>query len=801
MSKRRRQNRSQTTATPSSVPEQYSFTDFCDAKLLFLTGALVNARYFLPAESAAQGETLPLVLGWFLVAILFFVTQLTNCTRALRLDRFDAGVWLLVLGQALSTLVMILFYEGQQRAALNMLWEWMALGFSFSLLRRVVARPTLRITLLKGLLATVVLLSVYGIWQHHWMYKQLAREYLSVSQQYDAAVTPDARANFQHQLISMGVPSHALSGSSRQLFEERLLNSSEPLGMFALANTFAGLLAVGFLFAFAMTAHNLFPPRTDEATPVLPSRFQSGVYLVSTLLIGYCLILTKSRSAWGGLLVGLCCLGLLKLLQRQRIRQTTHRFSRKQLIVGSTVGLLLLVGFFLLATLSGGFDRAVLSEAPKSLQYRIEYWTGTWDVIQENLMWGTGPGNFREHYLKFKLPGSSEEIADPHNLFLDVWANAGLIALAGLLLILGLAGYHWFLKPVFQKQMASAEPARDQEPDSLLKLALILGFVLSFPLLWFMQLFLSGMDETVLWLFCFGWLVLYFLVRGSRQTTESSVQMLAADSLIPLSLAAGFVALSVHLLVAGGIAMPAVTQTWLLMLALAFPVRRELPAQTQESVNQEPPPSARPVLMRATPLLICVLLMILFVMSDFAPTVQRKSLVQNAELTLMRGQSARIAQQLFSQAGQADPLSPEPWQALAELKFREGARNRRAFEEGVAYKQQAIERNPLSPLNYFDLGRQYFEQFKAAQQQEDLTSSIENLKQAVSGYPHNAQYRALLAEVLATAGQSRESRQQAEQALELDEANRSAQHVDKYLKDETVSRLKQIINDRQTNQN
>ncbi|MFG0240961.1 MAG: O-antigen ligase family protein [Gimesia chilikensis] len=237
------------------------------------------------------------------------------------------------------------------------------------------------------------------------------------------------------------------------------------------------------------------------------------------MLISYCLILTKSRSAWGGALAGLVCLGLLKLLQRQRLRQTTQRLSRKQLITGITLVVCVLVGFFLLATLSGGFDRAVLSEAPKSLQYRIEYWTGTWDVIKENLMWGTGPGNFREHYLKYKLPGSSEEIADPHNLFLDVWANAGLIALTGLLLIIALAGYQWFLKPLLQKQPADSRSPVNAEADSFLRLALVLGFAFTFPLLWILQLFLSGIDESVLWLFLPGWAVIYVLLRGGRKQT------------------------------------------------------------------------------------------------------------------------------------------------------------------------------------------------------------------------------------------------------------------------------------------
>ncbi len=46
--------------------------------------------------------------------------------------------------------------------------------------------------------------------------------------------------------------------------------------------------------------------------------------------------------------------------------------------------------------------------------------------------WGVGPGNFGGPYLKYKLPESSEEILDPHNLFLEVWATAGFWALLAL---------------------------------------------------------------------------------------------------------------------------------------------------------------------------------------------------------------------------------------------------------------------------------------------------------------------------------------------------------------------------------
>src|SRR3990170_3588062 len=95
---------------------------------------------------------------------------------------------------------------------------------------------------------------------------------------------------------------------------------------------------------------------------------------------------------------------------------------------------------FGVAAASGGLDIQVISEAPKSLRYRVQYWCGAAAVLRESpvaLLFGTGPGNFRQHYLRHKLAESSEEIADPHNFLLDVWASGGMIAVAGLSVFLG----------------------------------------------------------------------------------------------------------------------------------------------------------------------------------------------------------------------------------------------------------------------------------------------------------------------------------------------------------------------------
>ena len=75
-----------------------------------------------------------------------------------------------------------------------------------------------------------------------------------------------------------------------------------------------------------------------------------------------------------------------------------------------------------------GLDRQVLSEASKSLGYRIEYWRATLSMIGAYPWLGVGPGNFQDYYTRFKLPEASEEVRDPHNILLELWATAGTFA-------------------------------------------------------------------------------------------------------------------------------------------------------------------------------------------------------------------------------------------------------------------------------------------------------------------------------------------------------------------------------------
>ena len=78
------------------------------------------------------------------------------------------------------------------------------------------------------------------------------------------------------------------------------------------------------------------------------------------------------------------------------------------------------------------------AKAATSLGYRLQYWQATLHMIADRPWLGCGPGNFQDVYTRYKLPEASEEVADPHDFLLEVWATAGTPAMLALLGVLGL---------------------------------------------------------------------------------------------------------------------------------------------------------------------------------------------------------------------------------------------------------------------------------------------------------------------------------------------------------------------------
>ena len=376
------------------------------AWVIIAVGLLVT-RWLVPAESSATGATLWLVAAWLLLAASWTLARLRDPSIApLRLDRVDLAVALLVAPQLISALLLGFTSDGNARAAANVGCEWIGVLVSFVLLRRWLRGRADFAAVVRLALALAIGISLLGIWQHHVGYRQAIAEFDSLENELaDAKQVGNISTirRLQSELAAAGIP---LSGPARELWERRLRDSREPYGFFALANSLGGLLAPLLLLGMA-----LWPAARSRGWPVT----RLVVFGIILLLIAYCLLLTKSRTAWVGLAAGVVLLAGNELVRwlRERPRQAALAVGVPLLLVIAALG-------------TGGIDREVLTEAPKSLVYRLEYWQGTLGVIRDRPLWGTGPGNFRQHYLAHKLERSSEEIADPHNFVLEAAATGGL---------------------------------------------------------------------------------------------------------------------------------------------------------------------------------------------------------------------------------------------------------------------------------------------------------------------------------------------------------------------------------------
>ncbi len=812
--------------------------------------ALLVGRLLVPTESAAQGATLWLAQLWLAAGLLWS----WNCVRErdfrIRLDVCDLALWVVVGGHVVSAL-RIIMTEGQKRAAINMLWEWIGLGVAFFLIRQTVRTRAGAQRVLLVMVATAVSLSGLGLWQHYVFYPQAARHYqeqrneldrLTLSSPGNNILQESQRLNrireLRREFARQEIP---LAGPGRSLWEQRLRSSTEPFGLFALANSFAGLLVVWLIVALAMIKGQRGRGAEGQRNKGAEGQRGKGAegqrgrgagqkngvthfcafvpLPLCAFLLAFCLLLTKSRTAWVGLCAGLSTWAWLSVTEGKRKKEkgrhdeeeeeSKKRTSRVSFV---TVSLLLLTVSLFLARFSGGVDLEVLSEAPKSFRYRLQYWTATVDVIRESPWFGVGPGNFRQHYLTHKLPESSEEIADPHNLVLDLWANGGLAAVIGLAAMLAMAVRLFCRSRAVSgsgeldddgaARMAKAQRKGSKTstvsfflfPFSLRAEPVLLGAGLSFWLVFGFGMFLGdGTDYRLLALFA-GWVVLVMCLGRAFRAKDVSADCLAAAA----------VALLVHLLGAGGMEMPAIAQTLLLLLALASvlvqPAATQGERKKEKGKSEEKKGDKRTTF--AVSLLSFALMAVLFVeclLTATGPVLNRRALVAAGDFAWMEQGDQHRAVTLYQRAAEHDPFSPEPAARLAELAFRRWQTSTTAseadFQHVVDLSQIAIEKNPASANGYWTLGQRYLEKFHRRANPDDAAAAVEYLTQAAERYPHHAALRAELADALDKAGLKQQARREANRSRELDQINRREGHRDKYLPPRVVDLLNRIVRD------
>lgn len=786
MVKRRRQSGRTSDSQPAPT-----FAGELDLLLTSLLWALFFARWLLPTESSPEGETLWLSTFTLPVAAFWFWWQSKQMKPRLSPGLLDAAVWSLAGAHILSA-ILVIAGEGNKRLALNMLWEWFSLAVLVSTLRQTLLADAARDRFRQVVVTLGVALAVFGIWQHYYWYGSNIAEYRVLHAELDelnsaSSLTPEQaerRLDLLSQFQSDNIPLHE---PQRSLFERRLLDSKEPLGFFALANSFAGVLAVVTVLLSAGLIPSLLAvvqtPPEESSSDARPSLriwlIENSMQVGYLAVVGFTLLLTKSRTAFFGAAAGISVAGLLCVAG-------LRKEALKRVLAIAAVGAVLLAVLIGGAIATGSLDIEVLSEAPKSLEYRLLYWRGTASVIADSPWFGVGPGNFRPHYLQHKLLETSEEISDPHNFVLDVVANAGvpgalaLLFLGGVVLRNGRTLVRSNRVATDEDSLPDLKPGESKSdgPSVLSVVVLAAGIVFAWQFVAEAALNLRLLSTAAIAIgVCLVADRLSFTTKPAPGSGLSAIACLAAIS-----------ALLVHLLAAGGIAMPAICGCLLSLAILAEPAS---PTPTADDENA----SASP---RVIPLVLAIALVTGFaacLKTAFMPVIQSTTALLSGDFEGTRHSRFDRARQFYSVAAKSDPFSPEPLMRLSDVSFLLWEQQPEAnehFGEGVSFALEAQKRNPHSGFYAYQIGRRHRQLFQRHQDRAAADSAVEWLGKALEKYPTHPLWNAEYTLALDEAGQDDAALEAARKTIAMDKVNRDAGHIDRYLPDPVVEAVVQI---------
>ncbi len=751
----------------AQVPHSASRVPSGRAVPLSALTALLTAEFLWPSEGAMNGDGLHLTVLWLFglsgtcvwlwrsgAGLPFSFRSLAGAGWAERL--LTAGVVLLPTGIWLST-AGVFFREGDRRAALNLALTWTGIAAAWMWSRLAAWDPVGREFVMRLTVSLGVGLAAFGIWQSHTFYASESEAYLRKRAVLDETPhTPEA-AQIRLEFLRSGVP---LEGPARKQFEQRLLNSTEPFGPFALANTFAGVLAVSLM----LLAGRMLPLFSASAF-----WWQRAFVVAAAAVTAWCLVLTKSRTAWVAVVASAAALAVGQVVHRRE-----GRFVRLLMRGGFVSALgtaVLLAGVFW----TGVLDREVLTEAPRSLQFRLHYWVGTGGVIREFPWLGPGPGNFRQVYLRHRLVDSSEEILDPHNIFLDAWCSGGLPGLAGLLCLTGALFLSW-RRPDPPVLMAGARGM------SLIP-GLAAGCVIHLAWMWFRGQTLGTSDGMLL------------ASVGLAAVVSAGLKRLPMDT---LAVPAAATALCVHLLGAGGLQTP-ICGLLLLLLMSAAVARKPAESKT------EAVPGA---FFFGGTAAAAGALAVAAVWVGLIPVTAARLHEDLGRLALDRG-DPRSAQRSLEAAVGADPLSVSARQQMVRAAAyglmrpvrgdREQQRRRSLPDEKrqdilrICDELVAADRRRVGSL----LARAdiRYRLFRAAGYRSDLEGCLADLRQAAQWHPTSAAIQAQLARREREAGNRAAAAAAARTALDIEAVNRRWWHSDQFLPERDLEILQEIISE------
>jgi O-antigen ligase/Tfp pilus assembly protein PilF len=562
---------------------------------------------------------------------------------------------------------------------------------------------------------------------------------------------PENRAEYRQdpeRILKLAGVAAPPGSAERMVFENRLFDGG-PTGTFALANSLAAVLLVSVIGAVGVLRFHW-----RQLQPV-----QRISWAAAGVLCAACLMAARSRSATLAGLIGMALIFVASSRLRSR--------NRKTLVLGLAGVSLLGLGGVLFIALAG--NREWFEEAPASLAVRLQYWRSTWQLVLDRPLFGAGPGNFQSIYERYREATTTEQVAEPHNLFFETLASGGFVGLGLLLLAIAAS-----LIAITSR----AGDADVDQPEDDSDRWLWLGAILSLVMIWLIGWASRHLPDLDASLFVLPTALIAAVVLAP------SVRSLPAhdlDSIVGVAL----IAILIHLMVAGGWTVPGVAI--IIWIFAAMLTRRDntwashpwvnstandssSAKQSDRDHSKDQTSSTAPVKLA---LAICCNFLILaaLYLVSLRPVENQKQLLATAAMAQSSGQLGK-ARLSLEQASRADRWSPDAmlwladfycWKLVLEGDTREV---RRQWESCLA---EVKRRAGDDPAVYRMIGAQQLHAYQRHGEPRDLGAAAETFEKAVQWSPVNQWMMAQMAVVAEALGQRDQAQKLGKRAAELAE--------------------------------
>lgn len=670
-----------------------------------------------------------------LAAAGWLSAQALGPPRRYRRTGLEWGAGLVVIAALVSCLV-----AGNKRLAINASIDWLCYPLLTIALVQLIHRPWQRHLLLAAVLASACAQATQCFEQYTVGFDETWEHYQSIKEEFWAgqSVDPDS--------------------AKIETFEQRM-RAREATGFMP-----HGSITGSYLVLCGMAAVGIAMARWRRTVDAArwPLFIASGVAAAFVLAAA---LLTRSR---GAVIAG--AVGIVLWLVVSVLRPWIDLHRRKAFFIGwiaVAAGSVCVVGYGLHHDRLPGW----------SLTFRWQYWQASSELLADHALTGVGRENFGRHYLRYKSIKSPEEVANPHNLFVQAAADWGLLGLIGVVTMLVGGSRAVCFRPREGNDVPATTPApgprnaihglragRSPGRETMLAWAIAIVAVTigirvllirtddpNFIYYAYYTSVMLGLSLLIGFaIFGVGW------SRGASQPDSST-------GLVGAGVAIGLFAFVLHDMINFAIFVPATATTFFALLAICIAER-----SADEPV----------IILRCGARRRWLPPMVLFagiaavVWAAVAPVSRAGHFLRRARLAGRELAPVPVTGQLandhFQRAAEVDPFDPTPYVERARWLMA-GSTVPRLRDEALGLAvpalDEAIKRDPFS----LKLHRMRMQVFKARAEAlgsvEDRLAAIEAARHALELYPQDPAGIASLADRQLEAGEAASSDQLLEEAI------------------------------------